>query len=177
MVVHRSQEAGKPKQSSQQYTLLKGVTSWIALLLLLLVLLSLFPVILGNDPSSVFCIIHVPRKDWFLRRNQYNYYFNIQKNNKNLIRPTNHDSGEHGLQYHLAASIPKTNKPSNGCQQIMPPRRVKKRQGSSLSPLMKWDRRQQGNLPKWLQQRRVGPEVGSGRPEHKKSTWRGTTSV
>ena len=129
MVVRRSQEASKLEQSSQRHPLPKGIVTWIALLLLLLVSSYLLPVILGNDPSSVCYIIHAPRKDRFSRRNQYNYYFNIQKTNRNSIWPTYHDSGEHGLQYHLAASIPRTNKPSNGCRQIMPPRWVKKNRG------------------------------------------------
>ena len=129
MVVRRSQGAGKPEQSSQRYAFLKGIPSWFALLLLLLGSLYFIPVILRNDLSSVICIVHAPQKERFSRRNQYNYYFNIPKTNKNLIRQCNRDSGEYGLKYHLATTISKTYRPCNGLPQIMPPRRAKEKIG------------------------------------------------
>ena len=129
MVVRRSQGAGKPEQSSQRYAFLKGIPSWFALLLLLLGSLYFIPVILRNDLSSVICIVHAPQKERFSRRNQYNYYFNIPKTNRNLIRQCNRDSGEYGLKYHLATTISKTYRPCNGIPQIMPPRRAKEKIG------------------------------------------------
>jgi hypothetical protein len=85
MVVHRPQGAGNLEQSSQRCTLLKGITSRIALPLLLLASLSFIPAILCNALSSVICIIHAPQNDRVSRRNQYISIFNIHNPKKSLI--------------------------------------------------------------------------------------------
>jgi len=138
MVVHRSQGAGNLELSSQWCTLLKGITSWIALLLLLLASLSFIPVILSNDLSSVLCITHAPQKERFSHRNQYIYDFNIHETNKNHIRPIIYYNDDHWLRYHLAASISKSNKPSHGRLHIIPPRCIKKAKKASKEPAYKY---------------------------------------
>jgi hypothetical protein len=119
---HRSQEAGKRGLSSYRGTLLKGIVSRIALLMLLLASWSLNSAILSNDPLQVNFSTCLLGKDRFLCRNQYLYFFNTYQSNITSSRYYSDDSTSNATRYTPISPVRNLTRSSDDYRIIMPRR-------------------------------------------------------